>query len=136
MADEDAITFDAQTVIVCDDIRREDNGKSILIGVYNASILVQQFPYALGIAFWLQGMPSDGGAGKIGVKISAGEAVFVNNVAPISFVTKELSSIAIGPIPCFFSQASELKLEIRSRETEPWVTVKTIQIARQPVAAA
>jgi hypothetical protein len=30
--------------IVCDDVRREDNGKLVLIGVYGGSILVPSFP--------------------------------------------------------------------------------------------
>ncbi len=33
--------------LVCDDTRREDNGKLILIGVYGANILVSSFPAAL-----------------------------------------------------------------------------------------
>lgn len=33
--------------LICDDIRREDNGKEILIGVYNDEILVQSLPILL-----------------------------------------------------------------------------------------
>jgi hypothetical protein len=37
-------------VVVCDDIRREDNGKEILIGVYSGGIIVPQFPVPLALA--------------------------------------------------------------------------------------
>lgn len=36
--------------IVCDEVRREDNGKLLLIGVYSSSIIVQQLPAALVLA--------------------------------------------------------------------------------------
>lgn len=37
-------------VIACDDIRTEDNGKRILIGMYDASILVSEYPTILSLA--------------------------------------------------------------------------------------
>jgi hypothetical protein len=33
--------------IICDDVRREDNGKMMLIGVYNDKIVVPQIPFQL-----------------------------------------------------------------------------------------
>jgi hypothetical protein len=33
--------------LVCDDVRREDNGKLLLIGVYSSSIIVGELPTAL-----------------------------------------------------------------------------------------
>jgi hypothetical protein len=39
--------------IVCDDIRREDNGKEIIIGVYSGSIVVPQFPATLLLSLWV-----------------------------------------------------------------------------------
>ena len=42
-----------EAVVVCDDIRREFNGKEILIGVYGG-IIVPRFPANLNLAFWIQ----------------------------------------------------------------------------------
>ena len=36
-----------RAITICDDMRREDNGKEILIGVYNGIILLPRFPAAL-----------------------------------------------------------------------------------------
>lgn len=33
--------------IICDEVRKEDNGKRIIIGVYTNSILVPEFPFTL-----------------------------------------------------------------------------------------
>ena len=35
------------TAIVCDDIRREDNGKEFLVGVYSADIIPMAMPVVL-----------------------------------------------------------------------------------------
>lgn len=45
---------DGVVSIVCDDIRIEDNGKAIIIGVYVGDILVSEFPASLRLGFWVQ----------------------------------------------------------------------------------
>ena len=41
------------TAIVCDDIRREDNGKEFLVGVYSADIIPMAMPVVFGLSFWV-----------------------------------------------------------------------------------
>lgn len=36
--------YEIKSVIVCDDLREEKNGKEILIGVYNSAMIFGQFP--------------------------------------------------------------------------------------------
>lgn len=40
-------TLKVELALVCDDVRREDNGKLIIIGVYNRNIGVPQLPATL-----------------------------------------------------------------------------------------
>jgi hypothetical protein len=47
--------FLVDSVLLCDDIRREVNGKAILIGVYSGDIIVPTAPTSLGLSLWLQG---------------------------------------------------------------------------------
>jgi hypothetical protein len=37
----------AKYILVCDDFRREDNGKFIIIGLYTPDMLVPQIPFAM-----------------------------------------------------------------------------------------
>lgn len=46
--------FELANAILCDDARREDNGKDILIGVYSGHIVVKSFPTNLLVCLWLQ----------------------------------------------------------------------------------
>ena len=47
-------SLSAEAVVVCDDIRQEDNQKVILIGVYNNTIIVNNFPTVLLFKYWIQ----------------------------------------------------------------------------------
>ena len=53
------VSFDY--AVLCDDIRKEDNGKLILIGVYTGNILVSTFPAHLGAAAYLHGFATSHG---------------------------------------------------------------------------
>ena len=41
------------SAIIADQIRREHNGKSIIIGVYSGDIILPKFPVELRLAFWI-----------------------------------------------------------------------------------
>lgn len=126
----DNVDFAIKTALVCDDIRREDNGKQILIGVYNDKILVPQFPAPLALSFWIQGMPSGAGTAQLSLRLTAGESEFLNNKAPVGFKTNELSSIAVGAVACFFQQASDLVLQAKINNEEQWRTVKVVRVEK------
>lgn len=44
--------IEARTVF-CDDIRREDNGKAILIGVYTDDLVASSLPMTLPLSLWI-----------------------------------------------------------------------------------
>lgn len=41
------------TAVVCDEIRREDSGKELLIGVYSSEIIIPTVPIILVLSFWI-----------------------------------------------------------------------------------
>lgn len=45
---------DVKTVIVCDDVRREDNGKWLLIGVYAKDIGFHKLPDNFSFSVWIE----------------------------------------------------------------------------------
>src|SRR5437016_2130339 len=48
-----------KSTIMCDEIRREDNGKLLLIGVYQDAMLSSQFPFVLPGLTFLMKLESD-----------------------------------------------------------------------------
>lgn len=45
--------FQILSALVCDDVRRENNGKEILIGVYSGKIIVPRLPTNIVLMAWL-----------------------------------------------------------------------------------
>lgn len=43
-----------ENVIICDEVRKEDNGKHLIIGVYPNNMLVPEFPANLAPSIWMQ----------------------------------------------------------------------------------
>ena len=41
------------SALICDDVRREDNGKEILIGVYSGSIAIPTIPANITLTAWI-----------------------------------------------------------------------------------
>lgn len=54
--------------ILCDDVRQENNGKLILIGVYSTDILVHHFPSTLNLSLFLHGSVQANGNASIKVR--------------------------------------------------------------------
>ena len=40
--------------IVCDEVRKEDNGKHIILGVYPIDVLVTDIPTIISLVLWMQ----------------------------------------------------------------------------------
>lgn len=88
------------TAIFCDDIRREDNGKLLLIGVYPEGITIAGFPASFPMSFWLRltGLPLGDGVLRFrmlinGVSHVEGEAPFqvVDTTKPLNLFFPQLS---------------------------------------------
>lgn len=59
-----------ENVLVCDDIRTEDNGKALIIGVYTGSISPSKFPARIRLCYWLVGKVQGQGSFKLEVRIA------------------------------------------------------------------
>lgn len=59
---------DVSAVIICDDVRKENTGKDILIGVYSGAVNVQAYPTAFRAAFWIEMEPE--GTGRVQCEFS------------------------------------------------------------------
>jgi len=49
----------ARYILICDDVRREDNGKLILIGLYLPDMVVQQIPFLMPTLSFFLNLESD-----------------------------------------------------------------------------
>lgn len=56
------------SVVLCDDIRQEANGKHILIGVYSGVLGIRSLPVTLRLSWWIQ-LLADPGKYEIDIRI-------------------------------------------------------------------
>ncbi|MGY6644470.1 MAG: hypothetical protein ACXIVD_04550 [Salinarimonas sp.] len=61
--------FRLMNAVFCEDIRREDNGKDMLLGVYSGDIVAARCPIRVGVSLWLQYVSAPAKAGETGIDL-------------------------------------------------------------------
>jgi hypothetical protein len=81
------LPLEITTALICDDVRRESNGKEFLIGVLGNRIFLPSFPMTLNFTVWMRAKFRRSGPAKIEVRL-------INNLgqAILPVVTTEVSS--------------------------------------------
>jgi hypothetical protein len=118
--------------LVCDDVRKEINGKDILIGVYSGGILVPQFPGEVTMALYLQYEPTV--TGKIDGSIrltNGGDTTFYQGNFNVSIARVELSSMAFPSVVMPVFAPTNYVFEIKESGETEWRVVKRIFATRQ-----
>lgn len=117
--------IDPKHVIFCDDVRREDNGKELLVGVYSGNITVPFLPLNLSLSFWMA--YSTNGTGQIPfqfrlvgpheVQFSHGSGTLIlgEQLAP-------MASLAIGGLLVPMQVPGEIRLDFK-QHADDWKTI-------------
>jgi hypothetical protein len=120
-----------KTVVVCDDVRREENGKDILIGVYSAGVLVAQFPAPLQFTFWIQFKGTGIGETTIQFRLMGGEDVkFAEGRVQMQLLREGLGSISVGPLPLMLQVSTPLTLQMKQAMDADWHTIEEIPVSK------
>jgi hypothetical protein len=64
-----SVRLTIDSVLVCDDVRMENNGKAIIIGVYSGTINPLRFPTTLRLVLWMIGRVEGRGEFRLEVRI-------------------------------------------------------------------
>ena len=107
------------SVVLCDDIRKEMNGKDILIGVYSGIIQVSSYPMVLNGAVWVEIEPECVGEMAVKLKIET-----PSGNLPIDFDAKwqidqlDTSVLALGGLPLSLERDGEVVISAQFGEEE------------------
>src|SRR4051794_4058924 len=115
-----------ETAIVCDDIRREDNGKEILIGVYSGDITVATFPANLRLFFWISTFVEEGGEQVVNMRVlGPGDVQLIKGEfrIQVSAFPSE-GSLPVGPLLLQIQTEGKITLQIK-RAGSKWETIKS-----------
>ena len=130
-------TITHKFTLVCDDARREDNGKMLFIGVYGPVLGISQLPIVLPsgltfVTFWDCAIP-----GRVDLKIKlqlleGGTPPIVEARANINIPQPgpAILPIKLGPIQFSAFGVYNLVIEVEG-QTDPVITGFTVQLAIQ-----
>lgn len=123
-------------VVFCDDIRREDNGKELLIGVYGGSLNMRQMPAAISISEWIRFERISEGEATIPLEF---RAIDLKENKTLGYTTVQLSLLKSGPgisrfgsialpgLPMMITHPMVITLQMKQYD-EPWGTIGEIEV--------
>ncbi len=121
-------------VLVCDDIRREVNGKLILIGIYSDSIIVGAFPAALKLRYYVEYLLNESTQTELHFRIST------NGVSPAASIDASIevegiatvAALDLPPTTITFKEPTTLELSF-SLDGETWAAISTKRVLQGEV---
>ena len=124
--------------VICDDVRIENNGKQIIIGIYTGKIIipVKEFPsegFPFFISLWIPFYISEAGSAIIEIKIEGLEDDFpiikASNQNLTLHTHNELHGFAIQKIAIPIKKLNtELKISVRNVGESDWHILKELPI--------
>lgn len=124
--------FEVVNALVCEDVRREINGKEILIGVYGSAIVVPSFPLDLNVMCWFQ-VRAPKGDHELKLRLTnSSEAVFMEaSMNAHVGEPHEISSLAVGTM---IQAQSETTLKFQAKNSKSdWTSIVEIPVRRGTV---
>ncbi len=118
--------------IICDQVRKEDSGKHLLLGVYPIDILVPDFPSTIALVLWMQLYVDRNGAFDVEFRIQKDKKIINRSKATIS-VKDHLHPATISLPPALIEIDGECTLSFQIREkNKRWKTAKELPVKKLP----
>jgi hypothetical protein len=127
--------------VFCDDIRREVNGKEILIGIYPADLLLPRFPAPVVLAIWVPFERVGNAQGKIPIEFRMLDAT--DNNRPIGYGSIEITlsgttdtgSLSLPALAAMLNHPGKLIFQMKQYD-EPWQVVASLKVDIRPGSQA
>ncbi len=117
-------TLKPLSALVCDEVRRETDGKDIIIGAYGGDVLIGIFPVTISLSLWTSLETSGTGDIKTDIRVVNREKKVLAELKGISHVEGRVqrSSLFTPKIKLYIEKPTELRFQLRVREGR-WKTV-------------
>jgi hypothetical protein len=107
--------------VICDDIRVENTGKQILVGVYSGAIVVPSFPGGMETSLYLNGWSDQLGSMPFAVRITGDDgSIFfeTSDLPPVQVVETGPFVISVSGIPIALNKEVTLMFEVKLGEAD------------------
>jgi hypothetical protein len=128
------LPINVETVVLCDDIRQEANGKFLLIGVYGGNVVIPSFPANLNLAVWMFGYTEKSGKIELRLRIvGPQEAILQEGMLEVEVKDFAHGTImAVSGLPIQMQREGKMRVELASRGDQEWTVIKTISLMLAP----
>lgn len=118
--------------IICDQVRKEDNGKHLLLGVYPTDALVSKFPATVSFVLWMQLYVDRNGEFDVEFRIQEDKKIVSSTKAAISVKDHSLPvTVALPPVVLKIDGECTLSFQIREKNKR-WKTAKELPVKKHP----
>jgi hypothetical protein len=132
-----SLPFKVAAVVLCDDIRQEQNNKHILIGVYNGTIVVQEFPAQFQLSWWIQIFPTETGQFHLDIQLTKDERDILLR-AGVGYDIREMdwASMVLPRISLQFHGPGKMQLQMKQKSESEWIIIQDFDVRRGTVITA
>ena len=118
--------------IICDQVRKEDSGKHLLLGVYPIDALVPDFPTTIALVLWMQLDVDRNGKFDVEFRIQKDKKI-ISSLRATMKVKSHLhpATISLPPVPIQIDGECILSFQIREKNKR-WKTVKRLPVKKAP----
>lgn len=128
---DDASNIEVRSSVICDQIRREDNGKSILIGVYAGDLIANILPAVTILSFWVLTHADKAGPMAIEFRVlGVNGDLLAEFVVQGEYAAKGFGSIPSPALPLQLAGPGWLKFEWRPKGTDDWRQFAELEIRK------
>lgn len=121
-----------RNAIVCDQVRTENTGKHIIIGVYQSDILFNQFPAKTTLAMWLQFMTDELGEYEIEYRITIDGKTMGMAHGKLEILSNDkIQTVLLPQIGLQIDGEGLLVFQIREKKKR-WKTLAELQVRKTP----
>ena len=126
--------FQINSVIFCEDIRREITQKDILIGVFSSDIIVHALPARISLAFWIEITPRKPDGIEIFFRLDApgSESPLEMTLAVENTPNQDSIAIYTPPLLCLIEKAGLITLSVKSGQDGQYKVVKSRKVRHEP----
>lgn len=119
--------------VFCDDIRREDNGKELLIGVYSGNLQVPVLPAPVMLSVWVPFERS--GIGKVPIEfriLGPDDRIIGYGTIELNFTDADhtVGSLPLRGLTAMLIRPGEITFQLRQHD-ELWATVRKLPIEKR-----
>lgn len=125
-------------VLICDDFRREENGKAILIGVYSGDIVLNKVPTKMSVCLWFFGeMTGEHLSFDIEIEFKGENEESnkkykqsINEINTKSVKEKTDVNIILLRVPLELNSEGALNIKVKPKENSTWKTISKKKVIR------